>query len=226
MNPYYNESAFLQDLAILVNTDSGTGTVEGIDKIANFMMKKYADLGMWTEKKTFRADLGPCVEARNHPKSREIDLLLIGHMDTVFPVGTAAERPLTVDGNRVLGPGAADMKSGTLLCTCLAAFVQAERPELKLCIAHNCDEEIGSPSSDAWIRELALMPPTALIWNPDAATAATSRRARVSAVSASSCMVNLPMRASIRMTAPAPWSSWQSGSAALPTLRAGITATV
>ena len=42
MNPYYNESAFLQDLAILVNTDSGTGTVEGIDKIANFMMKKYA----------------------------------------------------------------------------------------------------------------------------------------------------------------------------------------
>ena len=46
MNPYYNESAFLQDLAILVNTDSGTGTVEGIDKIANFMMKKYADLGM------------------------------------------------------------------------------------------------------------------------------------------------------------------------------------
>ena len=58
MNPYYNESAFLQDLAILVNTDSGTGTVEGIDKIANFMMKKYADLGMWTEKKTFRADLG------------------------------------------------------------------------------------------------------------------------------------------------------------------------
>ena len=47
MNPYYNESAFLQDLAILVNTDSGTGTVEGIDKIANFMMKKYADLGMW-----------------------------------------------------------------------------------------------------------------------------------------------------------------------------------
>ena len=98
MNPYYNESAFLQDLAILVNTDSGTGTVEGIDKIANFMMKKYADLGMWTEKKTFRADLGPCVEARNHPKSKEIDLLLIGHMDTVFPVGTAAERPLTVDG--------------------------------------------------------------------------------------------------------------------------------
>lgn len=155
MNPYYNESAFLQDLAILVNTDSGTGTVEGIDKIANFMMKKYADLGMWTEKKTFRADLGPCVEARNHPKSKEIDLLLIGHMDTVFPVGTAAERPLTVDGNRVLGPGAADMKSGTLLCTCLAAFVQAERPELKLCIAHNCDEEIGSPSSDAWIRGLA-----------------------------------------------------------------------
>ena len=30
MNPYYNESAFLQDLAILVNTDSGTGTAEAI----------------------------------------------------------------------------------------------------------------------------------------------------------------------------------------------------
>lgn len=69
MNPYYNESAFLQDLAILVNTDSGTGTVEGIDKIANFMMKKYADLGMWTEKKTFRAISARVLKRATIPKA-------------------------------------------------------------------------------------------------------------------------------------------------------------
>lgn len=41
-------------------------------------------------------------------------ILIIGHMDTVFPKGTVAERPFTVKNNRAYGPGAADVKSRLL----------------------------------------------------------------------------------------------------------------
>ena len=40
--------------------------------------------------------------------------MLLGHSDTVFPLGTAAERPVTIDGDKLLGPGTCDMKAGLL----------------------------------------------------------------------------------------------------------------
>ena len=42
------------------------------------------------------------------------EILLLGHMDTVFDDGTAAARPFHIDGNRALGPGVSDMKGGLL----------------------------------------------------------------------------------------------------------------
>ena len=41
-------------------------------------------------------------------------VMLLGHADTVFPVGTAAARPLTIQGNKIMGPGTCDMKAGLL----------------------------------------------------------------------------------------------------------------
>src|SRR6185369_1592506 len=41
-------------------------------------------------------------------------VLLLGHSDTVFPRGTAAQRPVTYQGDRILGPGTCDMKAGLL----------------------------------------------------------------------------------------------------------------
>lgn len=155
MEKYFNKEKYLEELEYLVNIDSGTGTASGVEKIADFLVEKYHTLGLTAEKKVFDPKFGPCVEVRNKPDEDTIDLLLIGHMDTVFPEGTAKDRPFRIDGNYAYGPGAADMKSGTLLCTVMAAFILDQRPDLSFCIAHNCDEEIGSVSSDAWLRELS-----------------------------------------------------------------------
>lgn len=155
MEKYFNKEKYLEELAYLVNIDSGTGTADGVEKIADFLIGKYKELGLYVKKETFDSAFGPCVEVRNKPESEKIDLLLIGHMDTVFPIGTAASRPFTVVGNHAYGPGAADMKSGTLFCTVLAKYLLEERPDLSFCIAHNCDEEIGSVSSDKWLCDLA-----------------------------------------------------------------------
>ena len=82
-------------------------------------------------------------------------LLLIGHMDTVFDPGTAAERPYRSEGRQAFGPGVTDMKAGLLAgLHAIAALQEAgERPAVTF--VANPDEEIGSPFSSPVIRALA-----------------------------------------------------------------------
>jgi glutamate carboxypeptidase len=73
-------------------------------------------------------------------------VLLLGHRDTVFPVGEAARRPFSVIGRRAYGPGVADMKSGLVAeAFVMAAFAELGAP-LPLLMLTTSDEEIASPS--------------------------------------------------------------------------------
>jgi glutamate carboxypeptidase len=156
------ESAYLADLERLVNTDCGSYTPEGVDRIGAFV----AD---------FLRRAGASVETRPDPEGRlgatvigtwsgeratagGPRLLLIGHMDTVFDAGTAAERPFSIDAEGIArGPGVTDMKSG-LLAGLYAMRALAERGPLpfeRVTFVANPDEEIGSPSSTPHIREIA-----------------------------------------------------------------------
>ena len=83
-------------------------------------------------------------------------VLLLGHRDTVFPAGEAGRRPFyTVDGHG-LGPGCCDMKAGVVInafvLAALARFAATPSPVTALFTA---DEEIGSPSSKALIKDVA-----------------------------------------------------------------------
>jgi glutamate carboxypeptidase len=83
-------------------------------------------------------------EGRGGPRA-----LLIGHLDTVFPDGTAAARPFTIRDGRAYGPGVTDMKSG-LLCGLYALRALRDvgpLPFSELVFVCNPDEEIGSPAS-------------------------------------------------------------------------------
>ncbi|MDH5619176.1 MAG: M20/M25/M40 family metallo-hydrolase, partial [Gammaproteobacteria bacterium] len=94
--------------------------------------------------------------------------LVLGHFDTVWPVGTLAERPFRMDGNIVHGPGSFDMKGGLAqLVLALMAIrdLQLETPVLPV-IFVNADEEIGSRSSTRYIRLLAQRANRALVLEP------------------------------------------------------------
>jgi glutamate carboxypeptidase len=83
--------------------------------------------------------------------------MLVAHLDTVYPVGVAAERPLRREGGRLLGPGSADNKSG-LLSGLYAAEALAElAPESFAALSVVCggDEETDSRASGAMLRALA-----------------------------------------------------------------------
>ena len=85
-------------------------------------------------------------------------ILLMAHMDTVWPVGTLAARPVRQEGGRLFGPGAYDMKAGIMLAlTALRGLAEQGRdltaPVWFLCTG---DEEVGSRESRATIEELAV----------------------------------------------------------------------
>jgi glutamate carboxypeptidase len=156
--------AFLADLERLCNIDCGSYSPAGVNEVATWTA---AALG----------ELGATVERRRDPERRFGDtvvatfegsvgagprVLLIGHMDTVFPDGTVAARPFRIEGDTALGPGVTDMKGGLL------AGVYAIRairkllggsgiglPFERLVYIANPDEEVGSLSSTPHIREIA-----------------------------------------------------------------------
>ncbi len=84
-------------------------------------------------------------------------VLLIGHMDTVFPEGTAASRPFRVEDDRAYGPGIADMKNGLLAGFYAVQCLQKAGLQTFESLTYVCnpDEEIGSPFSGPVIRQHA-----------------------------------------------------------------------
>ncbi|MEC6882418.1 M20 family metallopeptidase [Photobacterium piscicola] len=147
---------YLEELRPLINIDCGTLTVDGIDVVATIMAQKYLDLG-WHVKRIDCDIAGTGLEVRNKPDADHIDVMLIGHMDTVFPAGTAAARPMTHDNERAYGPGVSDMKSGLLsVVYALRDLDPTALDALSICVCMNPDEEIGSLHSEAWLKSVAI----------------------------------------------------------------------
>ena len=152
--------AYLADLRRLVDTDCGSYTKAGVDVIGRWTAERLRALGATTVTSHENDEgLGETVVA----ELRGTDplgptLLCIGHMDTVFDPGTAAERPFAIQGGIATGPGVTDMKSGLLTgLYAIAALRDAlgGLPLARLVFVANPDEEIGSPVSTPHIRRLA-----------------------------------------------------------------------
>ena len=88
---------------------------------------------------------------------------LVGHHDTVFPIGALAARPFTVADGRVTGPGVFDMKGGIVLAVHAVAAL-ADRSGLELLFSS--DEEVGSRASRALIEERAAACGAVLVLEP------------------------------------------------------------
>lgn len=105
----------------------------------------------------------PCVRDNKSPFQ-----LLVGHCDTVWPVGTARQMPVHVDGETIHGPGVFDMKGGLVqMLFALRAVKDLHlRPLADSVVVINSDEEIGSPDSTPLIRRLARRSIRAFVLEP------------------------------------------------------------
>ncbi|NOH78358.1 M20 family metallopeptidase [Vibrio sp. RE86] len=155
---------YLEELRPLIDLDCGTYTVAGIEKVAAQFEAKFAELSGWSVKRIDCGKAGVGLEIRNKPEAEQIDVMLIGHMDTVFPVGTAELRPMTTDAEKAYGPGVSDMKSGLLnVVYAMRNLDQAVLDKLSIGICMNPDEETGSLDSVDWIQATAKKAKTVLV---------------------------------------------------------------
>jgi glutamate carboxypeptidase len=149
---------FLDELETMVNIDCGSYTPDGVNRIADLVTDALRADGAETERIPHRpgddaAQLGDLVIGRFAGDGPRI--LLIGHMDTVFDAGTAAERPFRIEGDRAHGAGVTDMKAGLLAGLHAVAALHEAGARPAITFVANPDEEIGSPFSTAHIRRLA-----------------------------------------------------------------------
>lgn len=95
-------------------------------------------------------------------------LYVLGHLDTVHPIGTILEQPFQVNNDRVEGPGVYDMKSGVAVAIealCRLAEI-GRRPRRPVRLLLTCDEEIGSHSARDLFRQAADQAFAALVPEP------------------------------------------------------------
>ena len=166
---------FIRDLETIVNIDSGSGNTAGLDAVRSFFYNRFSKLGWNTVCHDFNGGTVPCLEVASKrlsgPDDR-YDFLFLGHMDTVFPEGTTAERPFTIRDGTARGPGVGDMKGGLVEVLHVAETLQQEgiADNTSVCIAFNSDEEIGSRGSRSWFENLALQSRRVLVFEPCRAT--------------------------------------------------------
>src|ERR687883_950998 len=153
MNPNnlpFDIDAMLQGLRSWVECESPTFDSAAINRMMGLAARDLALTGARIETIPGRMGFGDCVRARfPHPKADRPGVLVLGHLDTVHPVGTLALLPWRREDGRCYGPGILDMKGGNYLA--LEAIRQLRRADistpLPVTILFTSDEEVGSPST-------------------------------------------------------------------------------
>lgn len=162
------ESALVDFLKDLVEAESPSAAPDVHGATRNVLESALADLGFHVV--VAGRDGGPRhLYARPQTRTRHQALqLLVGHYDTVWPVGTLQKRPFDVDGNEIRGPGVFDMKGGLAqIVFALEALRELGlAPSLAPVMFVNSDEEIGSRTSTRFIRMLARRSARALVLEP------------------------------------------------------------
>ncbi len=151
-----------------VEHESPSGDVVRTSALAAVLVAELRGLGA-TVAEHKAPERGKHVEARVEGAEAALaPLFLLGHLDTVFPVGTLAERPFRVEDGRATGPGVFDMKAG--LAVLLEALAQLRaaggRQRRPLRILLTCDEEVGSGTSRPLIEALARGAAATLVLEP------------------------------------------------------------
>jgi glutamate carboxypeptidase len=151
----------LADLELLVTTESPSHDVAALTTSAA-VLAGLIERRLGTPPVLVDGPAGPHVHWRGGDSTR---VLIIGHHDTVFPLGALAARPFAIADGKVTGPGVFDMKAGIVQAVhAVGSLADASGIEILI----TSDEEVGSATSRALIEERALVCGTVLVFEPSA----------------------------------------------------------
>ena len=141
----------------LVNIDSGSKYGKGLTQVGLLLMEELRALGAEIQQHHLPEGNQGFHIVASFRGSGKGSILLLAHMDTVFPEGAAKLRPFKIEDGKAYGPGVSDCKGGIMLC--LQALRNIKEMKFldfgKITCIFNCDEEIFSPDSRAIIQSQA-----------------------------------------------------------------------
>jgi glutamate carboxypeptidase len=162
------ESEITQTIRRLVEIESPSDNKQAVDHLGSMLAGRFEGLG--GHAKFHRTqDFGDHLQVDFEGQRGRKPILLLGHLDTVYPLGTLAEMPCRVANGRLYGPGTLDMKSGIALMLHVIAGLRAwhndamPRPVTVLLVS---DEEVGSSSSRRITESLARKSDAVLVLEP------------------------------------------------------------
>ncbi|MGE0224793.1 MAG: M20/M25/M40 family metallo-hydrolase [Acetobacteraceae bacterium] len=146
----FDADAMLDGLRAWVECESPTFDAASVNRMMDMASRALILAGARVERAAGVNGFGDCVRATfPHPTPHIPGILLMGHLDTVHPLGTLENLPFRREGNRAWGPGILDMKGGNYMS--VEAIRQLQRAgvatRLPITVLFTSDEEVGSPST-------------------------------------------------------------------------------
>ncbi|GGE26972.1 peptidase M20 [Pullulanibacillus camelliae] len=158
-------STMLRDLEQLVNLDSPSDEKSLTDKAMLFFSSRVQELTQAKIAVVKQEQYGNHVKLSIGAGDKQI--LILGHIDTVFPVGEAQRRSFHVKDGKLFGPGVFDMKCGLIQgLYAIYSVITHHALSKKIVFFINTDEEMGSPTSQAYIEEEALKSDAVFVLEP------------------------------------------------------------
>ncbi len=156
------QAAMLVQLEELVSIESPSENKAAVD-LASCLVAEWLQALGGNVRRHRQKSFGDLLEVRFRParlnaakKNPQKPVLLLGHLDTVWPMGTLSRMPFRVSKGRAFGPGIYDMKAGvTMAVNALAMLRETELPHPPVIVLLVSEEEIGSPCSRAVTEKLA-----------------------------------------------------------------------
>ncbi|MDX2137410.1 MAG: M20 family metallopeptidase [Chloroflexota bacterium] len=156
-------------LTTLVQYETPTTDKAHVDAMGAFMEQQFRELGASSVTRYPQEKVGDLLLAKWNETAEGKPILFLIHIDTVWPLGTLAERPVRIDDEgRLFGPGAIDMKGGiTLVLSALRGLKErGEMPNRPIWVLMTSDEEVGSVHSKATLQETAAQCGLVLVMEP------------------------------------------------------------
>lgn len=162
------ETALLRLIQTLVRAESPSDDKAAVDACGALVAARAAKAGGRVKRHRQRA-CGDVIEIRfGHRRSNgDGRILLLGHIDTVWPVGSLKSMPCRIGEGRLWGPGTLDMKAGVAMAlTAIEMLAEAELLDREIVLLLNSEEEIGSPVSRSITERLAQECSSVLVLEP------------------------------------------------------------
>jgi glutamate carboxypeptidase len=154
----------------LVVRESPSSDKKAVDACSSFLAEQFRRLGAKTTRFAQKkiGDLHLFEYPGREDKALDGRLLVLTHIDTVWPVGRIEKMPFYLAGEKLFGPGVLDMKAGIVLaCTALRAMTDLNlKPRRRIAVFVNAAEEIGSDEAHKAIEDLARRSDAVLCLEP------------------------------------------------------------